>query len=641
MAGSALRARLCARARVIADARLSPDGSRASAVVRTVGRAELIVVPAGGGAELVLSGDPDVAGAHPAGGGAHCWTPDGSALVYVGREGGLWRVPAGGGPASPVGPAEEHRPDLWSPAVSPDGRTLVWVEDGRRVVAAPLDGPGPPARPSRPPAVLSDPEPDFVLDPGVAPDSARVAWVEWDVPAMPWDGSRLVVAGLGTGRRRVVAGGEAEAVQQPRFAPTGRLGWISDSTGWANVWAEGEQGGGAGPVLDEPFEHAEPAWGPGQRSWCWSPDGGAVGACRNEGGFARLVVATAERAGHGRTAAGGAGGPARRRSRAVGDPAGHVTVRELGKGWHHGLGWAGDRMVAVRSGARTPTTLVGIDPADGARTPLVRGPLGGVEGPWLVEPEPVGWETDDGARIPGRLYRPPGGEAPAGLIMWIHGGPTGQMTVTFNARVAFFASRGWAVLVPDHRGSTGWGRAHAQGLAGGWGVVDVADCSAGLRVAAEEGWGGAGGAVVMGASAGGMTALLLLALHPELCTAGVDLYGVADLESLAATTHRFEAHYTHSLVGPLPEAAELHRRRSPLAVAERIRTPLLILHGSEDPVVPLAQSLALRDRTLASGNRTEMHVYEGEGHGWSRPETVEDELDRTAEFLERHAGPGR
>ena len=144
----------------------------------------------------------------------------------------------------------------------------------------------------------------------------------------------------------------------------------------------------------------------------------------------------------------------------------------------------------------------------------------------------------------------------------------------------------------------------------------------------------------MGASAGGMTALLLLAMHPELCAAGVDLYGVADLEALAATTHRFEAHYTHGLVGPLPGAAELHRRRSPLAVAGRIRTPLLILHGSEDPVVPLAQSLALRDRTLAAGNRTEMHVYEGEGHGWSRPETVEDELDRTAEFLDRHARSG-
>jgi dipeptidyl aminopeptidase/acylaminoacyl peptidase len=608
MSERVLSARLCARGRVIADAQLSPDGSLASAVVRTTGRAELVVVPAGGGAELVLSGEPDVAGAHPSGGGAHCWTPDGAGLVYVGREGGLWLVPARGGSAARVGPAragKEEAPPVWSPAVSPDGATLVWVEDGRRVVAAPLDGAGPST-------FLTEPEPDFAMDPVVSPASARVAWVEWDVPAMPWDSSRVVGADLRTGRRQVVAGGEGVAVQQPRFGPGGRLGWVSDATGWANVWAEGERGGPARPVLEEEFEHAEAAWGPGQRSWCWSPDGGAVGACRNEGGFARLVVA------------------------AAGAQEGGPEVRELGKGWHLGIGWTGRRMVAVRSGARTPTALVTIDPGAGTRTSLVRGPVGGVEGPWLAEPELVAWAAEDGTRIPGRLYRPPGGSPARGLIMWIHGGPTGQMTVTFNARVAFFVSRGWAVLVADFRGSTGWGRAHARALAGGWGEVDVADCAAGLRAAAQNGWAGTGRTVVLGASAGGMTALLLLARHPELCAAGVDLYGVADLEALAATTHRFEAHYTHSLVGPLPAAAELHRRRSPLAVAERIRAPLLILHGSEDPVVPLAQSLAVRDRTLAAGNRTEMHVYEGEGHGWSRPETVEDELDRTAEFLDRH-----
>ena len=610
MGGPSLSARLCARSRVIADAQLSPDGTQVSAVVRTMGRAELVVVPAGGGPELVVSGDPDVAGAHPSGGGAHTWLPDGSGLAYVGRDGGIWAVPAAGATAEELpGPG----PECWSPVVSPDGRTLVWVEDGRRVVAGPRAGTAAPVVLTAAPAgtgvgTRAGAEPGFVLDPVFSPDSRRVAWVEWDVPDMPWDASRVVVADRATGERRVAAGGPGVSVQQPRFSPTGRLGWVGDHSGWMNVWAEAPDGGPAQPLLDEAFEHAEAAWGPGQRSWCWSPDGGAVGLCRNEGGFARLVVAQDG-----------------------------TSTRELGRGWHTGLGWAGGRLVAVRSGARTPTQLVTVDPAGGGRTPLLRGPVGGVEGPWLVEPEPVGWDVEDGARIPARLYRPAAGES-AGLIVWIHGGPTGQMTVTFNARVAFFVSRGWSVLVPDFRGSTGWGRAHAQALAGGWGEVDVADCAAGLAAAARNGWGTPARTAVMGASAGGFTALHLLARHPEACAAGVDLYGVADLEDLAARTHRYEAHYTHSLVGPLPEAAALHRARSPIEVAERIRRPLLILHGGEDPVVPLAQSIALRDRILAAGGHVEMHVYEGEGHGWTRPESVEDELIRTADFLERHLG---
>ena len=614
-----LSARLCARGRVLSDARLSPDGRSASVVVRTHGCSELVVVPVTGGAELVVSGDPDAVGAHPSGGGAHCWTPDGRALLYIGADGGMWRVALDGGPALPV-PAALDRPEVWSPAVSPDGSMVAWTEEGRRVVVAPLastDGR----------REVSGPDVDFVLDPVWSPDGSGLAWVEWDVPDMPWDASRVVRVGPdghgapAGGAPEVVAGGADVAVQQPRFGPGGRLGWVSDGTGWPNLWAE--TGLGAAPLVPEENEHAEPTWGPGQSSWCWSPDGHHVAYCRNEAGFARLV----------------------RRDLASG------RETTLGRGWHHRVDWRGETILAVRSGGVTPTQLVAVDPGGGGRVPLVRGPRLGVEGPWLVEPEPVEWRSADGMRIPARLYRSGAGGRGMGkrgaspVIMWLHGGPTGQMTVTFNARVAFFLSRGWSVLTPDFRGSTGWGRVHTQALRGRWGSVDppgdVADCGAGLEWLAAQDWVRPDGIVVMGASAGGMTALLLMAQHPELCAAGVDLYGVADLAALAATTHRFEAHYTHHLVGPLPESAGRHRARSPLAVADRIRSPLLILHGSDDRVVPVEQSVAVRDATLDAGNHTEMHVYEGEGHGWSRPETVEDELERTVDFLERYvAGAG-
>jgi dipeptidyl aminopeptidase/acylaminoacyl peptidase len=156
-----------------------------------------------------------------------------------------------------------------------------------------------------------------------------------------------------------------------------------------------------------------------------------------------------------------------------------------------------------------------------------------------------------------------------------------------------------------------------------------------MRVAAERGWGDPRRMVPIGGSAGGMTVLLLLAHHPELCAAGVDLYGVTDLFDLDETTHRFEAHYLRSLVGPLPDAAERYHARSPITVAARIRAPLLVLQGSADNVVPKAQSDSLVAAVRAAGGTVEYHVYDGEGHGWNRPEVVQDELERTWAFLRR------
>jgi dipeptidyl aminopeptidase/acylaminoacyl peptidase len=406
----------------------------------------------------------------------------------------------------------------------------------------------------------------------------------------------------------VVAGGDDIAVQQPRYASTGALGYLGDESGWLNV-----RGAGAGvdrALVEEACEHGGPSWGPGQRSFAWSSDGATVAVCRNEGGFGSLAVVDV---------ASGA-------------------RRELARGVHGGLSWAGDRLAAVRSGARTPGRIV-VHHGVGLENRLVvaQGPPAGFDGAGLVEPEVVSWRGDDDAEIPGRLYRPTvSPHEPLPLIAWVHGGPTDQMEVVFNARIAFWVDRGWAVLVPDHRGSTGHGRAFTQALAGRWGELDVSDVAAGLRTAAREGWGHPRRLVAMGGSAGGYTVLNLLATFPECCAAGVDLYGVADLNELDETTHRFEAHYLHSLVGPLPDAAEAYRDRSPVNRLDAIIAPLLILQGGDDPVVPLAQSQAVADGLRQRGRAVELHVYEGEGHGWSRPETVIDELERTEAFLTRH-----
>lgn len=593
----------------MAEPRLAPGGHRVAFVASSAGRAQLMLMtlhPGEGGTlwpgpELVVSSDPPPCSSRPYGGGAFDWLPDGSGLVYAAVDGGLWLQPATGPPPRRL---VEHGP-VSAPAVAPDGTKVAYVVDTHHVGVVAL------GTEAAWPALVSSGA-DFCLDPTWSPDGQRVVWHEWDVPAMPWDNSRIVSrAADGSGPVVTVAGGEGVAVAQPRFAPDGALGYLSDASGWSNVWAAGPGGDHHASLHAEAHEHGGPSWGPGARSFAWSPDGTSLAFCRNEGGFGSLRVL----------------------DRASG------RVEELGRGVHGGLSWEGPTLVAVRSGARTPTEVVAYCGA-GQRTrrALARGPLAGFVAAGLGEPELVTWSGDDGAEVPGRLYRPvPSvlGDPPP-LIAWVHGGPTAQMEVVFNPRIAYWVDRGWAVLVVDHRGSTGHGRAFTQALAGCWGELDVADVAAGMRAAVASGWVDPRRLVAMGASAGGFTVLNLLATHPDLCAAGVNLYGVADLLELDESTHRFEAHYLHSLVGPLPAAADVYRERSPVQRAGDIAAPLLILQGSDDKVVALAQSQAVAERIRAAGGHVELHVYEGEGHGWGRAETVIDELGRTESFLRRH-----
>lgn len=597
---------MCARGRVLAEPRLSPGGGQVAFVANAASRGVLTIIPADGGPELVVTSDPAVTPAAAYGGGAFDWLPDGAGFVFASTNGGLYLIAAGGGQARLIVGAGDHG-RASCPAVSPDGSAVAYLADSHHVaVASLIDGGSWPVRLSA--------EPDFCFDPAWSPDGMWVAWHEWDVPAMPWDESRIVVAPAdASAPPATVAGGPGIAVQQPRFSPDGRwLAFLSDERGWLNVWVvPADRSGPPRPIVDEPWEHGNPAWGPGQRSYAWSPDSRSVAYTRNESGFGRLCRAELD---------GGA-------------------VHELAKGVHGGLSWVGPVLAALRSGARTPDQIVTVELSSGNRSALARGPVGGFEAASLTEPEVVEWRAGDGATVHGRLYRPlipAAGLAKPPLLVSIHGGPTGQSPASFVARYAYFLDRGWAVLAVDYRGSTGWGRDYAQALNGRWGELDVEDTAAGMRHAAEAGWCDPDRMVPIGGSAGGFTVLLLLAQHPELCAAGVDLYGVADLFDLDETTHRFEAHYTAILVGDLPGAATAYRERSPINLAASICSPLLILQGDADKVVPPAQSRAIADRLRVLGREVEVHFYEGEGHGWLRPETIEDELMRTESFLTRH-----
>ncbi|MCU1427544.1 MAG: dipeptidyl aminopeptidase/acylaminoacyl peptidase, partial [Actinomycetia bacterium] len=408
---------MVARSHTLAEPRWSPSGARLAWLDAFDGRADIVVTPADGeGAPLTVTADFPVAPAGAYGGGSFCWADD-DHVVVSGADGRLAVVSATGGVVR-VLVAHGH---AFAPAVSTRGEVACCIEDDDScdVAVVPLDGSAWPVRVSHA---------DYAWDPAWSPDGSLLAWHEWDLPNMPWDESRIACQERANEKVTVVAGGPAIAVGQPRFSPDGRnLAFVSDERGWMNVFVAAADGGDARPVLEEPHEHAEPSWGPGQRSYAWSPDSAELAWCRNESGLATLVI----------------GSPDKR------------SARVLAKAWHQGLDWSEAGIAAVRSGAVTPSQVVVLAANGSGRRPVARGPAGGFEQASLVEPKRVTWKSD-GANVHGLFYAPDhsalgAGNAPP-LYVHIHGGPTGQSTAAWSPRLQFFLDRGWAVLAPDYRG---------------------------------------------------------------------------------------------------------------------------------------------------------------------------------------------
>ncbi len=599
------------------DVQWDSDGRRLVWLESRDGRGALWCADAASGeaARELTPSDLGVRGRVGYGGGEYT-VGAGSVFFAEAASGRLFRQSLDGGPPRALTPAFGAAA---APALSPDGRCLLYVHsyEGADCVAV-VDAEGR----SWPQRLAAGH--DFYMWPCWHPGGGQVAFVAWDHPNMPWDGATLYLADLDLAgplpalrEARAVAGGPATSVFQPTYAPDGRhLAFVSDLDGWWHVYVLDLATGEQRRLTEGAAEHAQPAWAQGMRTLAWGRDGKRLYYLRNEGGVRRVCVQPVD------------GGPAQTLS----DGEGYTWFAQPA------ASLASDALAGIAS---SPTLTPRVMLADGAQARVLRRSSGElVPEAKLAGAMPVTWSAGAGA-VYGVLYLPPGyvpggaGPRPPAVVR-IHSGPTDQATASYSAEVQFLATRGYAVLEVNYRGSTGYGRAYAQALRGEWGAYDVADAIGAARYLGAAGIADPGRIVIMGGSAGGFTVLAALCQAPELFRAGITRYGVANLFTLAADTHKFEAHYLDGLVGPLPEAAARYRERSPLFNVEKISTPLLIFQGADDKVVPPEQAESIVAALRRRGVPHVYHLFPGEGHGWRRAETIEAYYRAIDAFLRQY-----
>lgn len=549
------------------------------------------------------------------------FTVAGGYVYFAALTGRLYRQPLEPGPAIPLTPEFGNAA---APTVSPDGRWLLFVHhyegaDGLAVV----DVPG-----KRWPQKLVFDD-DFYMQPRWHPDGTKIAWVSWNHPQMPWDGTMLKLATLkadGAGSPTVtdvqtVAGREDVAIFQPEFSPDGRyLAYVSDETGWGNLYLYDLAQDRHQALTADEAEIGYPAWIQGFRTYGFSPDGATLYYLCNRSGARRLWAYSLSE------------GTARQVASGL---SAYTWLDQIAVSPHR------ETLAFVASSGAIPARVITWDVGDGSPLRVwKRSTAENVPPRDLSTPRSLAWQAADGTEVHG-LYYPPHSNAfeSAGLppaIVLIHGGPTSQSTARYDAQAQFFATRGYAVLQVNYRGSTGYGRAYMTALRGNWGLYDVEDAVGGARYLAEAGLADPGKLVIMGGSAGGYTVLQSLVTHPGFFKAGVCLYGVSNLFTLAADTHKFEERYLDSMVGPLPEASARYRERSPIFAADRIVDPMAVFQGEIDRVVPKEQSDEIVASLRARGVPHVYHVYKGEGHGWRKSETIEDFYRRVDAFLRQY-----
>jgi dipeptidyl aminopeptidase/acylaminoacyl peptidase len=506
--------------------------------------------------------------------------------------------------------------------LSPDQNEIWCVRErhdggqvSRAIVAVPLDG----SAADQPGAIRTlVTGSDFFAFPSPSPDGRQLAWISWNHPHMPWDGTELRIAALEDGvpgRSRLLKGSLRESVLAPLWRDDGSVYVATDWTGWWNIYQLGLAGQQPRALYPADEEFAGPLWQLGGRPFALLGDG-RLAVTHGQGG-GRLGILDPESF--------------------------ELTDLDLPfADFSFSVAADGDSIVAIAGGPRQPRAVVRVDAATG-QLEILREELDDLpDEAYLPVPRPVELEGPYGRVVHALVYPPtspdaagPVGELPP-YVVWVHGGPTGNVTALLDVEKAYFTSRGIGVVDVNYGGSSGYGRSYRERLRRQWGIVDVEDAMAAARSLADAGQADEKRLAIRGGSAGGWTALAAVTTgvigRDPVFNAATSYFGVSDLRGFVDQTHDFESRYLDGLLGPLPGFEAVYIERAPVGHVTASTAPVLLLQGLDDPIVPPAQSESIAADLAAHGIPHAYLAFEGESHGFRRTDTVITSIEAELSF---------
>lgn len=459
---------------------------------------------------------------------------------------------------------------------------------------------------------------DFYASPRLSPDGSQLCWLSWNHPNLPWDGTELTVASLkpdgSLGETQAIAGSASESIFQPEWSPDGILYFVSDRSNWWNLYRYHD--GKIEALCEKEAEFGLPLWVFGMATYTFASAEEIICTYTESGNWylARLDLQT-------------------RKLETIETPYSSISAPLVANG----------KVVFTGGSATEPTAIVQMDLASGEIEILRKSSLLEIDEGYLSVPQPIEFPTENGLTAYGFFYPPQNKDYAASLetkpplLVKSHGGPTAATSSTFNLKIQYWTSRGFAVLDVNYGGSTGYGRDYRQRLKDRWGIVDVDDCANGAKYLAQQGLVDGDQLAIAGGSAGGYTTLAALTFR-NVFKAGASHYGVSDLEALATDTHKFESRYLDGLIGPYPERQDLYIARSPIHHTERLACPAIFFQGLEDKIVPPNQAEVMVEAIKAKGLPVAYVTFEGEQHGFRKAENIKRSLDGEFYFYSRIFG---